>query len=850
MSFPNNIFWTQLLVTVGVEVCCLAALGFVAQRLLRPAAWQRAVWQLTVICLLLSPASEWTGFGRGAAGFLFGHKRAAESAPAVGFTVVRSEGADGPAAAFIKGPVAASRPPVWWPGWIWLAGATVVLGRMAAAQILLLALRLRRGRIANCSLRERVARVARSVGLRRTVVLFRMPQSISPMAFGILRPGIGLPPEFESKFSAAEQEAVLAHELAHLAAMDPLWFLLADLATALLWWHPLAWWARRSLHGAAELAADEATALLPDGPGALAKCLVSLGKEMTAAHGWGWVGINGGFRSTLGKRVERLTRMSGGARRPLGGWMGAAAMIAAAILIVPAIVLLFGALQSARGQQEDGWRGQLRASWNTSPGALLLLAAADDTEKEKLQIATPPLSNDTSSILQSNDMGKQKLTIAVRVQNAKLLYEMGKYDEAEAILVQVWKEDPSNRTAPYYLDMIKEARYLHQARKQVDKPVPAPQDDPSVLYSKVFKVDVRAIGQALKEFYRTNLDSDISSDDVNDSSLDFGNNASGGPQVPTNYVTTVPGLLTTHNLLRRYFAAAGANLNEAGNILGFNDRLGQIIVRATAQDLEIIQGAIETLNQVPPQVLIETKFVELSQEDSRGFGVNLFLGSTLTNNAASGSQGGTAPSFQGPGATANPSGMFPASGIPTPGTTTSTPGRGANASSASNNLIASGLRNTNGLGMQEMLVKNWIGILPDPQFRLVINAIEHQTGADILSAPGVTTLSGRQTHISSTNASGDGPSLNVLAKVSADGYSIHITAMPSIKAGSQIWHASARQNIWDGQTLVIGEVITNQPPGVNKVRVVFVTVTIIDPAGNRVHTDADMPFAKSSAPPQ
>jgi type II secretory pathway component GspD/PulD (secretin) len=31
---------------------------------------------------------------------------------------------------------------------------------------------------------------------------------------------------------------------------------------------------------------------------------------------------------------------------------------------------------------------------------------------------------------------------------------------------------------------------------------------------------------------------------------------------------------------------------------------------------------------------------------------------------------------------------------------------------------------------------------------------------------------------------------------------------------------------------------------------IFVTPTIIDPAGNRVHSDEDLPFAKTGIPPQ
>jgi beta-lactamase regulating signal transducer with metallopeptidase domain len=251
MSFPNVTLWSHLLTTIGIEVCGVAALGFVAQLFFRSAVWQRAVWQMTVVCLLLLPASEWTGFGRGAAGFLFGQKQVVENIPTSGFTVFKSVVASGPVTAKLQLSPAMPHRALWWPAWVWLAGAAIVLGRMAAAQVLLLALRLRRKKITSQSLRDRVASVAKSVGLRRKVSLLRMPESISPMAFGIFRPSIGLPPGFETKLSATEQEAVLAHELAHLAAMDPLWFLLADLASAWLWWHPLAWWVRRSLHGAA-----------------------------------------------------------------------------------------------------------------------------------------------------------------------------------------------------------------------------------------------------------------------------------------------------------------------------------------------------------------------------------------------------------------------------------------------------------------------------------------------------------------------------------------------------------------------------------------------------------------------
>jgi beta-lactamase regulating signal transducer with metallopeptidase domain len=960
MSFPNFTFWSHLLAIVGVEVCCLAALGFVAQLFFRSAVWQRAVWQMAVICLLLLPASEWTGFGRGTAGFLFGHKRVVENAPTPGFTVFKSTVAGGPVTAKLQLPSLASRPAVWWPAWVWLAGMIVVLGRMAAAQVLLLALRWRREKIATHSLRERVACVARSVGLRRKVSLLRMPKAISPMAFGILRPSIGLPPGFEAKWSATEQEAVLAHELAHLAAMDPLWFLLADCASAWLWWHPLVWWVRRSLHGAAELAADEATAMVPDGPGALANCLVSLGKEMTAARGWSWVGINGGFRSKLGKRVERLMRMSGGARRPMAGWLGAATKLAATILVVPTIVLLFGSFQSAHAQKEDSWRDQLRQSWNSSPGALLVLAALEDAQSKKEDIAT-------------------------RLQKGKLLYEMHRYDEAEAILLQIVKDDPTNHSAPYYLDLIKEVRYMDSARKRGVEPLPRPvaslrvvgtnlvyffadsdvgapisaplplprfrirqmasasgesvkqtlvvggtnsqtfntnlvfttkgrqyilsklnnimldevsfdlplkdvllklrtesqkrdpdgigvnfmisqnvegptlsPNDPSagahqqkdigtdvtikispplrhvrladvldaiatvadspirytvkdytvvfspklaetnpglVLYSKTFRVDTTMFVQALQK--------------VTGVTLNF------GAQLGSSNVRRTNSTVELHQLVSDYFAALGVDLTPPKAVF-FNDRLGELLVRATLADLELIEPAIEKLNRTPPQVTIEARFAELSQTESQGLGLNSYLGSTPLSNGVVGLKAGTAPPIQAPSTFAEPSGIFPGqSSVVPPGTTPDT--------SASVVVTATALN----------------GILSDAEFRTLITAIEKSTGADILSAPKVTTESGRQAHFGVADGN-NSVGLDVIVEVGPDGFSIQTAAIASIKRGAQTWQFSASHKVWDGQTLVFSGVMTNQAPGVRKEMMVLVTPRIIDPAGNPVHTDEDI----------
>ena len=106
---------------------------------------------------------------------------------------------------------------------------------------------------------------------------------------------------FTRRFTNEQQDAMLAHELAHLAAHDPLWHALADLVTAMLWWHPLAWLAKQQLRSASEAAADEASLVVENGPNVLAECLVELGGRLTRTHSLGWLGMaDGDFRSGLG----------------------------------------------------------------------------------------------------------------------------------------------------------------------------------------------------------------------------------------------------------------------------------------------------------------------------------------------------------------------------------------------------------------------------------------------------------------------------------------------------------------------------------------------------------------------
>jgi beta-lactamase regulating signal transducer with metallopeptidase domain len=161
----------------------------------------------------------------------------------------------------------------------WLAGAT------AAAGALLLSLRRVRRLsrmaevVADPAWRIDADRIGASLGLRRRAQLFWSPDVSTPMAGGMLRPAVFLP-EVARSWSADERVIVLTHELAHLVARDPLRHLLARVALACYWFHPLAWLAARQASIAREQACDEVVLSRGIRPSAYARMLLDLAESL------------------------------------------------------------------------------------------------------------------------------------------------------------------------------------------------------------------------------------------------------------------------------------------------------------------------------------------------------------------------------------------------------------------------------------------------------------------------------------------------------------------------------------------------------------------------------------------
>ncbi|HZY90295.1 MAG TPA: M56 family metallopeptidase, partial [Gemmataceae bacterium] len=395
---PGSAVWLASALALAAGSTVLVALAALAARRVRAAAWQRTLWQAVTLGLALLVVGEMTGLP----GWLraaLKPKPAAEAQPwlqppasggrqpPVGSA---EQGADAPRSPAVEaeedvaGEAEDAGTAVGWLGAAWLAGTALVGGRALLGRTLLAVFRRRHAPVADAALAERVRDLARRLGLRRRVRLLEARGMCSPAAFGVLRPTVVLPAGFARDFDGPSQDVMLAHELAHLAAHDPAWHLLADVVTAALWWQPLAWWARHRLRAAGELAADEASLLVADGPGVLARCLVELGTRLAGAARPGWVRMAGsGFRSGLGRRVERLVRLGGAWRPPRRALARVVLTLGAAALLACAALPTAWARPRAL---EEGDEPMLRRSWKQSlAGAVLFAALAPVSESPHAQ---------------------------------------------------------------------------------------------------------------------------------------------------------------------------------------------------------------------------------------------------------------------------------------------------------------------------------------------------------------------------------------------------------------------------------------------------------------------------------
>jgi len=174
-----------------------------------------------------------------------------------------------------------------------------------------------------------------------------------------------------------------------------------------------------------------------------------------------------------------------------------------------------------------------------------------------------------------------------------------------------------------------------------------------------------------------------------------------------------------------------------GASANFLPQSSRLVVRNTADNLELVDAIVEQASvSGPKQVEIESKFVEITQNNLKELGFDWLLGQfNIGNHKVFGAGGtsGTAPAVN--------SADYPFS---TTGLDPVTAGNRSGNLAISANAIDALLFPTTGGTALAPGIFGLAGVFTDPQFQLVVRALNQKKGVDLLSAPKVTTKSGQR----------------------------------------------------------------------------------------------------------
>jgi len=155
---------------------------------------------------------------------------------------------------------------------------------------------------------EKMVAMGRQLGLERPVRLLESVLVRSPMALGYFKPIIFFPLGLWNHLSPAEVEAILAHELAHIARRDWLFNLFQAFIETLFYFHPAIWWMSSVVRAERENCCDDTAVQLTGNRVMLAKALLHL-QQLYTKNSVPVLALGAKGRTHFFRRFSLLTRI-------------------------------------------------------------------------------------------------------------------------------------------------------------------------------------------------------------------------------------------------------------------------------------------------------------------------------------------------------------------------------------------------------------------------------------------------------------------------------------------------------------------------------------------------------------
>jgi len=186
-----------------------------------------------------------------------------------------------------------------------------------------------------------VEELSLEIGLVRHVRVLQASGPAMPMTWGIRRPTILLPAEADH-WAAERRRDVLLHELAHVKRHDFLIQLIARIACAVYWFHPLVWLAATRLREERERACDDHVLRAGATPSAYATHLLEIARDLRAARATLLASVAMARPAQLATRLidvldTRRCRDTLSPRSALPAWIAAIAVVVPLATLAPRV---------------------------------------------------------------------------------------------------------------------------------------------------------------------------------------------------------------------------------------------------------------------------------------------------------------------------------------------------------------------------------------------------------------------------------------------------------------------------------------------------------------------------------
>jgi bla regulator protein BlaR1 len=207
---------------------------------------------------------------------------------------------------------------------------------------------------------EQFQRLCNALVPGKKVGIFLSANISSPMVTGIFKPIVLLPLQITTSLDAVQLEAILIHELHHIARRDFLFNLLQSVMETLLFFHPFSWWLSSEIRKEREFCCDDYVVARTGDPLRYAKALFML-EEQRQHRGLQAVMASGPNHTTLLTRIKRITTMKNEQMKSSGVWAFGATILGAALFCITAV-----AQDTNTAKKEDAVKQEQKAQGTTS----------------------------------------------------------------------------------------------------------------------------------------------------------------------------------------------------------------------------------------------------------------------------------------------------------------------------------------------------------------------------------------------------------------------------------------------------------------------------------------------------